>query len=120
MSDNGSSIFGSADLRYNDTACNIFNTGMRQDLCHLLCTSIQSSFNQIGMSHSETNKRRHSQSSNSGSRAVHGIVADMAMLTIDDDTLYNHQWGSKPYEMRNININAGLSYNLGCAKVGEP
>lgn len=119
MGDNSSSIFGSADLRYNDATCNIFNTGMRQDLCHLLCTSIQSSFNQIGMSHSETNKRRDSQSSNSGSRAVHGIVVDMAMLTIDD-TLYNHQRGNKPYKMRNTNINAGLSYNLGCAKGGEP
>jgi hypothetical protein len=63
----------------------------RQDFCHLLCTSIQSSFDQIRVSHSEPNKRRHSQSSDSGSRAVHGIVADMAMLAIDDDALDDHQ-----------------------------
>lgn len=66
-----------------------------KDLCHLLCTSIQSSFNQIRVSHSEANKRRHSQSSDSGGRAVLGVVADMAMFTIDYDALYDYQWENK-------------------------
>jgi hypothetical protein len=42
------------------------------------------------------------------------------MLAIDDDTLYKYQWEYKLKQMRSADINAGLSYNLSCAKGRKP
>jgi len=39
------------------------------------------------MRHSKPHKRRHTQSSDGRSRVVHGIIADIAVLAIDNYTL---------------------------------
>jgi hypothetical protein len=68
------------------------------------------------MNHYQTNKRRHPRSGNGGSLGVHRIVTNVAMLAINDDALYNHENENKPHNMRDADINASLSNDLGCAK----
>lgn len=53
----------------------------------LLSSSVQSSFDQVWMRHANTDNWRHSQSRDRSCRAVHRIVADMAVLAINVDAL---------------------------------
>lgn len=78
------------------SSCLVLTRGDNSQRAHLLRARVQSPFDQVPMCHADADKRRDAQGRDCGRRAVHGVVADMAVLAVDDDALVcgQSQWSA--------------------------